>query len=354
MNLDPESSLRESKFDPELKIKNWPWVIIQIQKKKKKSTSSQNSNLTLSQCHQNVSSWSTLKRLHPTKFLPGTLSEGSIPTTFPLGNSTELYPYINFSLRQFYRIVFLKYFLQEDSPKSYYTKISWSNSAKLYSQNIHFKITLCSCIPTFCFRATLRSCISTKLPSKQFYGIVFSKYFLWDNSADLNSQNIFFEATLRSFILTLPIQTTLCFISTLSFEATLQSCILKTFHLRQLCGLVFSQHFFFEAILRNCILKTFLLRQLCGIVFSKYSFWGNFTKLYSQNISFEVTLRSCILQTLPLRQFYRIVFSKPSPLRQFCEIIFSHFLFWDNFAELHSHKCLRTIYPHVNKLMVTK
>ena len=130
---------------------------------------------------------------------------------------------------------------------------------------------------------------------KQFYGIVFSKYFLWGNSAELYYQNIFFRATLRSCIPTLP------------FEAIMHNCILKTFHLRQLsivvfshfpfrqlCEVVFSQHFLFEAILRNCILKTFSLRQFCGIVFSKYSLWGNFTELYSQNISFETTLRSCI------------------------------------------------------------
>ena len=96
------------------------------------------------------------------------------------------------------------------------------------------------------------------------------------------------------------------------------------------------------------------MRQFCGILFSKYFLWDNFTKLYSQNISFEVTWRSCILKTLPLRQFYRIVFCKPSPLRQFCGIAFSHFLIWDNFVELHPYKCLRTLYPHLNKLIVTK
>jgi hypothetical protein len=88
---------------------------------------------------------------------------------------------------------------------------------------------------------------------------------------ELYSQNIFFKATLRSCIPTLP------------FEAIMHNCTLKTFHLRQLsrvvfsnfpfrqlCGVVFSQHFLFEAILRNCILKTFPLRQFYGIVFSKH------------------------------------------------------------------------------------
>ena len=172
----------------------------------------------------------------------------------------------------------------------------------------------------------------------------------------------------------------------------MQNCILKTFHLRQLCEVIFSQHFLFKAILWNLILKIFTLRQFCGIVFSKYSLWSNSAELYSQNISFEatlrsyipilsfeailpncilkifslrqfygivfsniafkVTLRSCVLKTFPLRQFYWIVFSKPSSLRQFCGIVFSHFLFL--VVELHSHKYLRTLYPHVNKLMVTK
>ena len=217
----------------------------------------------------------------------GAAFRSCIPTLSLWGNSTELY-FQNISFKTTLRSLIIEKFL-------------WGNSAELYSQNIHFKITLRSCIPTFCFRATLRSCISTILLSRQFYKMVFSKYSLWGNFIELYSQNI-------------------------SFEATLRSCI-------------FSKHFFwgnsvelyyqnipFETILLNCILKTFPLRQLCRVVFSKHFF---------------------------LWQFYWIVFSKPSLLRQFCRILFSHFLFWDNFVELPSHKCLRTLYPHMNKLMVT-
>ena len=130
---------------------------------------------------------------------------------------------------------------------------------------------------------------------KQFYGIVFSKYFLWSNSAELYSQNIFFRETMRSCI------------PTLSFEAIMQNYILKTFYLRQLSGVVFPHSPF---------------RQLCGVVFSKHFFWGNSAELYSQNIPFEAILQNCILKIFPLRQFYWIVFSK-------------HF-FWGNFAELYS------------------
>ena len=130
---------------------------------------------------------------------------------------------------------------------------------------------------------------------KQFYGIVFSKYFLWGNSVKLYSENIFFRATLRSCIPTLPFEATfLSCIPTLLFEAILQNCILKTFHLRQLSGVVFSQYFF-EAILWNCILKIFPWKQFCGIVFSKYFLLGNSAELYSHNTS-------------SLRQFYGIVF----------------------------------------------
>jgi hypothetical protein len=124
------------------------------------------------------------------------------------------------------------------------------------------------------------------------------------------------------------------------FGEILRNCILKIFPSRQLFGFILYKSLF-EEILRNCILKTFHLRQLYGVVFS-------------QHFLFEAILWNCIIKTCPLRQFYRIVFSKYSPLRQFCGIVFSHFLFWDNFEELYSHKCLRTLYPHVNKLMVTK
>ena len=193
----------------------------------------------------------------------------------------------------------------------------------MYSQNIHCKTTLRSCIPTFCFKATLQRCISTIL--------------LWSNSMELYSQNI-------------------------SFEAILWNCILKIFSLGQLCGVVFphfpsrqfcriafskhfiwgnfpelyshtlflgnstelySQNIFFEAILRNYILKIFHLRQFCGIVFSKYSLWGNFTELYSQNISFKVILQSYILKNL-LWDNSTELYSQNLPL-------------WGNSAELYSH-----------------
>ena len=131
---------------------------------------------------------------------------------------------------------------------------------------------------------------------------------------------------------------------------------------------MYSQNISFETTSRSCIFsKHFILGNseelysqnisLWGNsveLYSYTSFLGNSTELYSQNIFFDATLRGCIFKTLSLRQFYWIVFSKPFPLRQFRGIVFSHFLFWDNFEELHSHKCLKTLYPHVNKLMVTK
>ena len=139
---------------------------------------------------------------------------------------------------------------------------------------------------------------------KQFYGIVFSKCFLWGNSAELYSQNIFFRATLQSCIPTLPFEAILQNYILKTFHLRQLSRIVFPHSLfRQLCGVVFSK-ISFEEILWNYILKIFHLRQFCGIVFSKYSLWGNFTKSYSKNISFEVTLQSCILKTLPLRQFY--------------------------------------------------
>ena len=168
------------------------------------------------------------------------------------------------SWRQLYGIVFSKHFHWGNSTELYSQNISfkttlrsriipkflWGNSTELYYQNIHCKTTLWSCIPTFFFRATLRSCIS-------------SKHILWGNFAELYYQNI-------------------------SFEAILWNCILKIFSLGQLCGVV-SPHF--------------PLRELYIIVFSKHFFWsnslelyshtfllGNSAEFYSQNIPFEAIL----------------------------------------------------------------
>ena len=78
----------------------------------------------------------------------------------------------------------------------------------------------------------LRNCILKIFLLRQFYWIVFLKHFLWDNSAELYSQNTFFEAILLN-------------------------CILKTFP--------------FEAIPRNCILTLSLLGQLCRVAFLQMS-----------------------------------------------------------------------------------
>jgi hypothetical protein len=76
----------------------------------------------------------------------------------------------------------------------------------------------------------LSKVVSPHFVLKQLYGVVFPQYFFQDNSTELYSQNI-------------------------SFEAILRNCILKIFSLGQLCGVVFPH---------------FLLRQLCIIVFSKH------------------------------------------------------------------------------------
>ena len=224
--------------------------------------------------------------------------------------------FTHFPLRHFCKIVFSKHFI-------------WGNSAELYSQTLPLK--------QFYGIVFLKSS-----PLRQFCRIVFSHFLLWDNSAELYSHTFLLGNSAKLYSH-----------NTSSLRQFYWIFILKIFSLKQLHGVVFSQNISFEAILRNCILKKFLWGNSTEL-YSHNSFWGNFTELYSQNISFEATLRSYILKILHLRQFYWIVFSKPSPLRQFCGIVFSDFLFWDNFAELHSHKCPRTLYPHVNKLLVTK
>ena len=83
-----------------------------------------------------------------------------------------------FLLRQFYELYSQNISFKTTLRSRIIQKSLWGNSVKLYSQNIHCNTTLRSCIPTFCLKATLRSCISTILLSRQFYGIVFSKYFL--------------------------------------------------------------------------------------------------------------------------------------------------------------------------------
>ena len=128
--------------------------------------------MTLSQCHQNnISSWSTLMRLHPTKFFPGTLFGGSIPTTFPL--------------RQLCGVVFSKHFIWGKSPELYCHTFIWGNSPKLYSHTFIFR-QLCRVVSShhFLFEAILHNCIFKIFTLKQFYRIVFSKYFLQDNSSE--------------------------------------------------------------------------------------------------------------------------------------------------------------------------
>ena len=185
-----------------------------------------------------------------------------------------------FPLMQFYGIVFSKHFLWCNSTELYSQNISfkttlrsriiqkslWGNSEELYSQNIFFKTTLQSCIPTLSFEAILRNCILKIFSLGKLYGVVFP-HFPWGKSVELYSQNISFEATLRSCISTLPI----------------------------------------EAILLNCILKTFPLRQLCGVVFSKHFLWGNSTKLYSQNLLFWGNFAE-LYHTFSLGQLCRVAF----------------------------------------------
>ena len=164
---------------------------------------------------------------------------------------------------------------------------------------------------------------SPGIPLRQLCGVVFSKHFFWGNSAELYSQNIFFRETMRNCI------------PTLSFEAIMQNYILKTLHLRQLsrvvfphfpfrqlCGVVFWQHFLFEVIMRNCILKIFPLRQFYWIVFSKHFFWGNSAEFYSQNTSFEAILQNRILKTFHFEAILQNCILTLSLLGQLCRVAF--------------------------------
>ena len=161
-----------------------------------------------------------------------------------------------FPLRQFYKILFSKYFLQD-------------NSLELYFQNIPFEAILQNCIlKTFHLRQ-LSGVVFPYFPFRQFCGIVFSKYSLWDNFTELYSQNI-------------------------SSEVTLWSCILKTLHLRQFYWIVFSKHFI----------------------------WGNFAELYSQNTFFEAILLNCILKIFPFEAIPWNCVLTLSLLGQLCRVAF--------------------------------
>ena len=121
------------------------------------------------------------------------------------------------------------------------------------------------------------------------------KIFFWSNYVELFSQKISFEAKI------------------VSSKHFLWGISIK----------LYFQNIFCEVILLSCILKIFLLRRLCGIVFLNFFLCDNFAKLYSHTL-WQSTSRNCI-STL-----------------------------WDNSAELYSHKFLKRLHPHVNKLMVTK
>ena len=118
-----------------------------------------------------------------------------------------------------------------------------------------FGATFWSCIPTLSFEAILWNCILKTFTLGKFYGIVFSKYFLQDNSLD----SYYTKVSLRKF-----------------------------------CGIVFSKHFIWGNSTELYFHNTFSLRQFYEIVLSKHVLWGNSTELYSQNIplwfSFGTTL----------------------------------------------------------------
>ena len=145
----------------------------------------------------------------------------------------------------------------------------------------------------------------------QFFGIVFSKYFLWGNSVELYSHTLLWGNYAELYS------------QNISFEATLQSCILKTLPLWGNFTELYSQNISFEAILRNCFLKIFPLRRFYWIVSSKYFFWGNSAKLYSQNTSFEAILLNFILKTFPFEVILRNCILTLSLLGQLCRVAFS-------------------------------
>ena len=172
------------------------------------------------------------------------------------------------SLRQFYRIVVSKHFLWGNFTELYSQNISfkttlrsriiqkslWGNSAELYSQNINCKTTL-RCIPTFCLKATVRSCIPTLS--------------IWGNSREFYSQNISFKAILRNYILKIFPSRQLsgvvlykslfeailrnCILTWHSFGVTFRSCI-PTLSIWGNSREFYSQNISFEATLQSCIL----------------------------------------------------------------------------------------------------
>ena len=92
--------------------------------------------------------------------------------------------------------------------------------------------------------------------------------------------------------------------------------------------------------MQNCILKIFSLRQFYWIVFSKHFLWGNSAELYSQTLPLKQFYGKSILKIFPFKAILRNYILTLSPLGQFYRVA--------------SNKCLRTLYPYVNKLMVTK
>ncbi len=191
------------------------------------------------------------------------------PTTFSLKQFYGIAFSPNILLGQLSKVVF-QHFLFEAILRNCILKIFPSRQlSRVVLYKSFLEEILRNCILKIFTSRQLSRVVSPNFVLEQLYKVVFPQYFFQENSTELYYQNI-------------------------SFEVIRRNCILKTFHLRQLCGIVFLQHFLFETILRNCILKTFLLRQFCRIIFSKYSLWGNSAKLYSQNISFEATLQSCI------------------------------------------------------------
>ena len=127
MNLDPKSSLRESKFDPESKIKNWPWVIIQIQKNNKIYPESKiKTNLELKIQDQNCEPESmSSKHFFLDHFMD--VASNNIFFEAILRNCILTWHSFGATFRSCISTLSL-----------------WGNSTELYSQNIFFKTTLWS------------------------------------------------------------------------------------------------------------------------------------------------------------------------------------------------------------------
>ena len=193
---------------------------------------------------QHISFWDTLRRLHPNNIFSQSTLWRQHPTTFSLRQFCRITFSPDILLGQLFGVVFqhflfdailqsciLKTFSFEAILQNCILKIFPSRqlSGVILYKSL-FEVILWTCILKIFTARQLSGVVSPHFVLEQLYGVVFPQYFFQDNSTELYSQNISFEAILWNYILKIFSLGKLCRV------------VFPHFPLRQFYRIVFSIH----------------------------------------------------------------------------------------------------------------